>query len=60
MLYHKTILLEAIMNTVERRATEDIFFGVDWAHWLKETMPNAENVTLIEGAKLFFPFERPK
>ena len=52
--------MEAIMNTVERRATEDIFFGVDWAHWLKETMPNAENVTLIEGAKLFFPFERPK
>ncbi len=41
-------------------ATDDIFFGVEWAHWLNEALPNAEDVILIEGAKLFFPFERPK
>jgi pimeloyl-ACP methyl ester carboxylesterase len=36
----------------------DIFFGVEWATWLQNTIPGCESVTLLEGAKLFFPDDR--
>ncbi len=39
--------------------TEDIFFDVKWAHWLKHAFCGAQDVIEIEGAKLFFPEERP-
>ena len=38
--------------------TDDVFFGVEWAHWLRGTIPGARVVEL-PGAKLFFPEERP-
>lgn len=41
-------------------ATEDIFFDVKWAHWLKETIAGATEVIEVAGAKLFFPEERPE
>jgi pimeloyl-ACP methyl ester carboxylesterase len=37
----------------------DIFFDVKWAHWLKATIPGALEPIIVEGAKLFFPEERP-
>jgi pimeloyl-ACP methyl ester carboxylesterase len=37
----------------------DIFFDVKWAHWLKATIPRALEPIVVEGAKLFFPEERP-
>lgn len=40
-------------------ATSDQFFDVKWAYWLKDTIPGARKVVEIEGAKLFFPDERP-
>jgi pimeloyl-ACP methyl ester carboxylesterase len=40
--------------------TADPFFAVEWAHWLKQTIPGARRVIELEGAKLFFPEERPK
>lgn len=40
-------------------ATDDIFFGLDWAYWLQDALPNARPVIEFDGAKLFFPFERP-
>ncbi|MEQ9506855.1 MAG: alpha/beta hydrolase [Hyphomonas sp.] len=40
-------------------ATDDIFFGLDWAYWLQDTLPNARPVVEFDGAMLFFPFERP-
>lgn len=40
-------------------ATDDIFFGLDWAYWLQDALPNARPVVEFEGAMLFFPFERP-
>jgi pimeloyl-ACP methyl ester carboxylesterase len=40
-------------------ATDDVFFDVKWAHWLKETLPGAREVIEVPGAKLFFPEERP-
>lgn len=39
--------------------TGDVFFGVEWAHWLRDTIPGARRVVELEGATLFFPEERP-
>lgn len=39
---------------------DDIFFGLEWAYWLKDALPNAREVIEFKGAKLFFPFERPE
>jgi pimeloyl-ACP methyl ester carboxylesterase len=38
----------------------DIFFGVEWAHWLRRTLPRARDVVEVPGAKLFFPEDRPQ
>ena len=40
-------------------ATDDIFFGAQWADWLDHTLPGSRGVRRIEGAKLFFPEEMP-
>lgn len=39
--------------------TADVFFDVSWAHWLAETIPGARAPILLDGARLFFPEERP-
>jgi pimeloyl-ACP methyl ester carboxylesterase len=39
--------------------TADIFFDVKWAEWLRNTIPGTREVVMLEGAKLFFPEERP-
>jgi len=39
--------------------TDDVFFPVRWAHWLREAIPGARRVIELEGARLFFPEERP-
>ncbi len=38
--------------------TDDIFFPLKWAYWLKGALRNARDVVELEGAKLFFPEER--
>ncbi len=40
-------------------ATNDIFFGVQWAEWLDRTLPGSRGIRRIDGAKLFFPEEMP-
>jgi pimeloyl-ACP methyl ester carboxylesterase len=40
-------------------ALDDIYFGAEWAKWLKDTIPGAKEPILIDGARLFFPEERP-
>ena len=37
----------------------DIFFGLEWAYWLKDTIPGAVDVVEVPGAKLFFPEDCP-
>jgi pimeloyl-ACP methyl ester carboxylesterase len=37
----------------------DHFFPLKWAYWLKGAIPGAREVVELEGAKLFFPEERP-
>lgn len=39
--------------------TADSFFPVKWAYWLKGAIPGVRKVIELEGAKLFFPEERP-
>jgi pimeloyl-ACP methyl ester carboxylesterase len=39
--------------------TADPFFPLKWAYWLKGAIPGARQVVELEGAKLFFPEERP-
>jgi pimeloyl-ACP methyl ester carboxylesterase len=39
--------------------TSDIFFPLKWAYWLRGAIPGARDVIELEGAKLFFPWERP-
>jgi pimeloyl-ACP methyl ester carboxylesterase len=38
--------------------TGDPFFGLSWAHWLRDTIPGVTEMVEIEGGKLFFPDER--
>ncbi len=37
----------------------DPFFGLEWAEWLRDTIPGANEIVEVEGARLFFPDERP-
>ncbi|MCL2395995.1 MAG: alpha/beta hydrolase, partial [Acidimicrobiaceae bacterium] len=36
----------------------DVFFDLKWANWLRDTIPGVREVVELEGAKLFFPYER--
>jgi pimeloyl-ACP methyl ester carboxylesterase len=38
--------------------TGDKFFPRKWAYWLRDTIPGADEVVEIDGARLFFPDER--
>jgi pimeloyl-ACP methyl ester carboxylesterase len=38
--------------------TDDPFFDVSWAYWLRDTIPGVTKVVTVEGGKLFFPEER--
>jgi pimeloyl-ACP methyl ester carboxylesterase len=40
-------------------ATDDVYFPVKWADWLAETIPGAKKPIKLEGARIFFPEERP-
>jgi pimeloyl-ACP methyl ester carboxylesterase len=39
--------------------TGDAFFDVSWAYWLRDTIPGTARVVTVDGARLFFPEERP-
>jgi len=41
-------------------ATDDVFFPVEWAAWLEATVPGVTRSVRVEGARLFFPLERPE
>ena len=40
-------------------APGDETFGVKWAYHLRDMIPGAKEVIEVDGAKLFFPEERP-
>jgi pimeloyl-ACP methyl ester carboxylesterase len=39
--------------------TGDAFFDVSWAYQLRDTIPGTTRVVTVDGARLFFPDERP-
>jgi pimeloyl-ACP methyl ester carboxylesterase len=39
--------------------TGDAAFGIKWAYYLRDILPGAREVVEVEGAKVFFPEERP-
>lgn len=39
--------------------TDDIYFGVEWSHWLAQAIPGTTRRVEFDGARIFFPEERP-
>jgi len=39
-------------------ATGDPFFGVEWAYWLRDTIPGVTTIVEFPQARLFFSEER--
>jgi len=39
--------------------TDDVYFDVRWSHWLAETIPGTRRRVELNGARIFFPEERP-
>jgi pimeloyl-ACP methyl ester carboxylesterase len=52
-------LRELTVPTLVVWGTGDTFFDVSWAFWLRDTIPGATRVVTVDGARLFFPEERP-
>lgn len=36
-----------------------MFFELSWAYWLRDLIPGATEVVEVDGARLFFPEDRP-
>jgi pimeloyl-ACP methyl ester carboxylesterase len=53
------LLSELMVPTLMVWGTGDMFFDVSWAYWLRDTIPGATRVVEVDGARLFFPDERP-
>jgi pimeloyl-ACP methyl ester carboxylesterase len=52
-------LRELTVPTLMVWGTGDAFFDVSWAYWLRDTIPGTTGVVTVDGARLFFPEERP-
>ena len=52
-------LRELTVPTLIVWGTGDQGFAVSWAYWLRDTIPGVTRVVTVEGARLFFPEERP-
>jgi len=50
---------ELTVPTLVVWGTGDAFFDVSWAYWLRDTIPGTTRVITVDGARLFFPEERP-
>jgi pimeloyl-ACP methyl ester carboxylesterase len=53
-------LKEVHAPTLVLWGTEDVFFDVKWAHWLRDTIPGTRRVVEVAGGHLFFPEEEPE
>ena len=52
-------LKELTVPTLMVWGTGDTFFDVSTAYWLRDTIPGSTGVVTVDGARLFFPEERP-
>lgn len=39
--------------------TDDVYFPTEWSRWLEQTIPGTTRRVEFEGARIFFPEERP-
>ena len=53
------LLRQLTVPTLMVWGTDDAFFDVSWAYWLRDTIPGATRVVTVDGARLLFPEERP-
>ena len=51
-------LRELEVPTLVVWGTADRFFPLEWAYWLRDTIPGAHEVVEVPAARLFFPDER--
>ena len=52
-------LRELTVPTLVVWGTGDEAFDVSWAYWLRDIIPGTTRVVTVDGARLFFPDERP-
>jgi len=52
------LLRELSIPTLVVWGTDDNFFALEWAYWLRDNVPGVTEVVEIEGGKLFFVDER--
>ncbi|HEX5301887.1 MAG TPA: alpha/beta hydrolase [Streptosporangiaceae bacterium] len=52
-------LRELTVPTLLVWGTGDEFFDASWARWLRDTIPGTTGLITVDGARLFFPDERP-
>jgi pimeloyl-ACP methyl ester carboxylesterase len=52
-------LRELTVPTLLVWGTDDEAFDISWAYWLRDTIPGTTGVVTVDGARLFFPEERP-
>lgn len=53
-------LRELRVPTLVMWGADDVVFHVEWAHWLKRTIPGVTHVIEVDGGRLFFPEEMPR
>ena len=60
----QTVIIEPLLQqlmapTLVVWGTADVYFPLQWAYWLRDTIPGCRKVIEVQGGKLFFPEERP-
>src|SRR5262249_44953141 len=58
LLAAEPALAQLTVPTLVVWGTDDVFFDVRWAYWLRDTIPGVREVVELPGARLFFPDER--
>ena len=58
-----TRVIEARLKTLKVQTlivwgTDDVYFDVEWSHWLANTIPGTRRRVELDGARIFFPEER--
>lgn len=60
---HHTLAIESGLRrlqapTLVAWGTDDIYFPLEWSHWLAQTIPGTRRRIEFKGARIFFPEER--
>lgn len=60
-----TVVIEPKLKTLKAPTlivwgTDDVYFDLKWSHWLSKTIPGTKRRVEFEGARIFFPEERPE